>query len=91
MGLAIKSVLAPVAIPSEPPSEASVAVMEPLFNAAGKAPHLDDVIIKQEANWFQLQEEKRQKKNAEKLALQRKKEYLEKDVVDIRNQLALLL
>jgi hypothetical protein len=38
-----------------------------------------------------LQEEKRQKKNAEKLALQRKKEYLEKDVVDIRNQLALLL
>jgi hypothetical protein len=64
--------------------------MDPYFNAAGKAPHLDAVIVKKEVGWFQLQEEKRQKKNAEKLALQREKEHLAKDAADAKNQLASL-
>ena len=43
----------------ERPSEATLFVHDPLFNAVGKAPHLDAIIVKQEAGWFQLWEEKR--------------------------------
>jgi hypothetical protein len=54
---------------SEHPFEAAPSVLDPLFNAAGKAPHPDAVIVKQGAGWFQLHEEKRHRKAGEKLAL----------------------
>jgi hypothetical protein len=52
--------LVPSAIPVhyERPSEATPSFLDPLFNAVGKAPHPDVVIVKQEAGWFQLREEK---------------------------------
>jgi hypothetical protein len=37
---------------SEPYTTPTTSVKDPLFNAAGKAPHLDAVIVKQEASWF---------------------------------------
>jgi hypothetical protein len=43
-----------VEVPSEPLSEANTAVVDLFFNATGKAPHLDAVIVKQETGWFQL-------------------------------------
>jgi hypothetical protein len=58
-----------VRVHSDRPSEATPSVHDPLFNAAGKAPHPDVVVVKQEAGWFQLRKEKRQRKTAEKLAL----------------------
>jgi hypothetical protein len=58
---------------SERPFEAAPSVLDPLFNAAGKAPHLDAVIVKQEAGWFQLCEEKCHRKAAEKLAFSRRR------------------
>jgi hypothetical protein len=58
-----------VRVHSDHPSEATPSVHDPLFNAAGKAPHPDAVIVKQEAGWFQLREGKRQRKTMEKLAL----------------------
>ena len=61
-----------------------------LFNAASKALHLNAVVVKQEASWFQLRVEKRQKKTAEKLAVQQEKERLAKKAEDARNQVALL-
>jgi hypothetical protein len=58
----------PSAIPvhCERPSEATPSVLDPLFNAAGKAPHPNAIIVKQEGGWFQLREEKRQRKTTEK-------------------------
>jgi hypothetical protein len=66
----------PSAVPihGDRPSEATPSVHDPLFNAAGKVPHPDTVIVKQEASWFQLREEKRQRMTAEKLALLQEKE-----------------
>jgi ribosomal protein L10 len=58
-----------IAVHNEHPNEVTAAIMDPLFNAAGKVCHLDAVVVKQEAGWFQLQEEKLQKKTAMKLAL----------------------
>jgi hypothetical protein len=55
---------------SEPHTTSIASVEDPLFNAAGKAPHPDAVIVKQEAGWIQLRAEKRQRKTAEKLAAQ---------------------
>jgi hypothetical protein len=69
LGLATEPVPCAVPIHSERPTEATAAVLDPLFNAAGKAP----VIVKQESGWFHLLEEKWQKKTVEKLALQREK------------------
>ena len=43
---------------SEPHTTSTTSIHDPLFNAVGKAPHLDAVIIKQEAGWFQLWVEK---------------------------------
>jgi hypothetical protein len=62
----------PTAVPvhSEHPSEMTPSILDWFFNAVGKAPHLDAVIMKREAGWFPLWEEKLQKKTAEKLALQ---------------------
>ena len=34
--------------------ESSAGFPNPLFNAGGKAPHPDAVIVKQEARWFQF-------------------------------------
>ena len=62
---------------SKPLTTTTVVVKDPLFNAAGKAPPPDVVIVKQEASWFQLQVEKRQRKTAEKLAVQQEKETCE--------------
>jgi TPP-dependent indolepyruvate ferredoxin oxidoreductase alpha subunit len=71
-----RSVAPEVGEHSEPHTMPTVAVEDPFFNAAGKAPHPDAVIVKQEAGWFQLWAEKRQKKTAEKLAA-RKEEICE--------------
>jgi hypothetical protein len=57
-----------VPIHTNPLVESSSGFKDPLFNAAGKAPHPDAVIVKQEAGWFQLKEAKRLKKTAKKLA-----------------------
>ena len=74
----------------EPYTTPTASIQNPLFNAAGKTPHLDTMIIKQEAGWFQLQAEKRQRKTGEKLAAQQEKERLTKEVEDARNQVVLL-
>ena len=58
-----------VGVHSEQSSEAIASAMDLLFNAAGKASHPDAIFVKQEASWFQLREEKQQKKIAKKLAL----------------------
>jgi hypothetical protein len=63
-GPATELVPAAIAIHNEHLGEATVTIMDPLFNIARKAPHPDVVIVKQEAGWFQLWEEKRQKKIA---------------------------
>jgi hypothetical protein len=60
--------LAVVPIQTDPLVESSGGFSDLLFNAAGKAPHPNAVIVKQEAGWFQLKETKRLKKTAEKLA-----------------------
>ena len=58
-GLAAESLQSSVRVYSDRPSKATPSVYDPLFNAIGKAPHPDAVIVKQEASWFQLWEEKR--------------------------------
>ena len=63
---------------SEPHTTPTTSIDDPFFNAAGKAPHLDVVSVKQEADWFQLQAEKRQRKTTEKLVVQQEKERLAK-------------
>jgi hypothetical protein len=75
---------------SERPFEAAPSVLDPLFNAAGKAPHPDAVVVKQEAGWFQLREEKCQRKAAEKLALQQEKDRIAKEREDSRRTIAYL-
>jgi hypothetical protein len=67
---ASRSVAPEVGEYSEPHTTSIASVEDPLFNAAGKAPHPDAVIVKQEAGWIQLRAEKRQRKTAEKLAAQ---------------------
>jgi hypothetical protein len=71
LGPVVELVPSAVAIHNEHPTEATPSILDPLFNAVGKAPHPDAMIVKQEAGWFQLWEEKQQRKIAEKLALQR--------------------
>lgn len=46
LGLAIELVPAAIAIHSERPSKATTTIMDPLFNVAGKALHVDAVIVK---------------------------------------------
>jgi hypothetical protein len=64
---------------SEPHTMPIAFVEDPLFNVAGKATHLDAVIVKQEAGWFQVRAEKQQRKTAKKLAAQQEKERLAKE------------
>jgi hypothetical protein len=85
-----RSVAPEVGEHSEPHTTPTAFIDDALFNAAGKAPHPDAMIVKQEAGWFQLRAEKRQRKTAEKLAAQQEKERLVKEVEDSRNQVSLL-
>jgi hypothetical protein len=57
LGPAAEPVQSAVPVHSDHPSEVSPFVHDPLFNAVGKAPHLDAVIVKQEASWFQLRDD----------------------------------
>jgi hypothetical protein len=75
---------------SERPFEVAPSILDPLFNAAGKALHPDADIVKQEAGWFQLCEEKRHRKVAEKLALQQEKDRIAKEREDNRRTIAYL-
>jgi hypothetical protein len=59
LGPAVEPVPSAIPVHSDRFSEATPSIQDPLFNAAGKAPHPDAVIVKQEAGWFQLWEEKR--------------------------------
>jgi hypothetical protein len=59
--LASRSVALEVGEHSEPHTMPTTSIDDALFNAAGKAPHSDAVIVKQEAGWFQLRAEKRQR------------------------------
>jgi hypothetical protein len=79
-----------VPVHSGHPFEAAPSVLDPLFNAAGKAPHPDAVVVKQEAGWFQLREEKRQRKTMQKLALQQEKDRITKEKEDSRHTIAYL-
>jgi hypothetical protein len=90
LGLATEPVPSTILVHSDCPSEATPSVHDPLFNGAEKALHLDAMIVKQEAGWFQLREEKRQKKTAEKLALQQEKERIAKEREDSRRTIAYL-
>jgi hypothetical protein len=58
LGMATEPVPIPLGIHSEPLSKVSAAIMDPLFNAARKVPLPNAIIIKHEAGWFQLWEEK---------------------------------
>jgi hypothetical protein len=90
LGLAPESVQSAIPVHSGHPFEATPSVLDPLFNAAGKAPHPDAVIVKQEASWFQFHEEKCQRKAAEKLALQQEKDQIAKEREDSRRTIAYL-
>jgi hypothetical protein len=79
-----------VPVHSGHPFEAAPSVLDPLFNAARKAPHPDAVVVKQEAGWFQLREEKRQRKIVQKLALQQEKDRIAKEREDSRCTIAYL-
>ena len=67
-----------IPIHSDRPSESTPSDIDPLLNVAGKALHLDAVIVKQEAGWFQLWEEKGKRKATEKVALQLENERVAK-------------
>jgi hypothetical protein len=54
-----RSVALEVGEHSGPHTTPTTSIDDALFNAAGKAFHLDAVIVKQEASWFQLWVEKR--------------------------------
>jgi hypothetical protein len=82
LGLAMEPLPSKVVVQIESPNEAVAIILDPLFNAARKAPHPNAIIVKQEVGWFQLREEKCQKKTVEKLALQCEKECLAKDTKD---------
>jgi hypothetical protein len=90
IGPTVKLLQSSVRVHSDRPSEATPSVYDPLFNVAGKAPHPDAVVVKQEAGWFQLCEEKRQRKTAEKLALQHEKDRIAKEREDSRRTIAYL-
>jgi hypothetical protein len=90
LGHAPEPMQSAVPVHSGHPFEAAPSVLDLLFNAAGKAPHLDVVVVKQEAGWFQLREEKRQRKTAEKLALQQEKDRIAKEREDSRRTIAYL-
>jgi hypothetical protein len=87
---AARSVVLEVGEHSEPQTTPTAFIDDALFNAAGKAPHPDAVIVKQEVGWFQLRAEKLQRKTAKKLAVQQDKERLAKEAEDARNQVELL-
>jgi hypothetical protein len=89
-GPTVEPLQSSIRVHSDRPSEATPSVHDPLFNAAGKAPHLDAIIVKQEASWFQLREEKRQRKTVEKLALQQEKDRIVKKREDSRRTIAYL-
>ena len=55
---ALAQVSPAVPIETDPLVESSGGLLDTLFNAVGKAHHLDVVIVKQEAGWFQLKEVK---------------------------------
>jgi hypothetical protein len=55
---ASRSVAPEVGEHSEPHTTPTASIDDPFFNAAGKAPHPDAVIVKQEVDWFQLRAEK---------------------------------
>jgi hypothetical protein len=59
LGPAAQPLQSSVLVHSDRSSKATPSVHDPLFNAAKKAPHPDVVIVKQEAGWFRLWEEKR--------------------------------
>ena len=90
LGPIAKPVPFAVLVYSDHPSEATPSIHDPLFNAVGKALHPDAMIVKQEAGWFQLQEEKRQRKTSQILVLQHKKERTTKDREDSRQTIAYL-
>jgi hypothetical protein len=79
-----------VPVQTDPLVESSGGFLDPLFNAVGKAPHPDAVIVKQEAGWFQLKEAKRLKKTAEKLSEQCERERLVKENEEQRRKNELL-
>jgi hypothetical protein len=79
-----------VPVECEHPPKATPSVVDSVFNAVGKAPYPDAVFVKQEAGWFQLREEKRQRKITEKLALQQEKEQIAKEREDSRWTIAYL-
>ena len=47
-----------VVVYPEPCTTPTASIDNPLLNAAGKAPHPDAVVVKQEGGWFQAREEK---------------------------------
>ena len=83
-------VLPVVPVQIDPLVESSDGFPDPLFNVAGKAPHPDVVIVKQEAGWFQLREAKQLKKTTEKLAKPRERECLAKEIEEQRKKNKLL-
>jgi hypothetical protein len=90
LGPALEPVQSAIPVHNGHPFEAAPSVLGPLFNAAGKALHPDAVIMKQEAGWFQLCEEKRLRMAAEKLALQQGKDRIAKEREDSRRTIAYL-
>ena len=87
---ATRSVAPEVGEHSKPHTISTASIDDLLFNAIGKAPHLDVVVVKQEAGWFQLQAEKRQRKTVEKLVVQQEKKRFAKEAENSRNLVALL-
>ena len=79
-----------VPVHSDRPSKSIPSNNDVLYNAAGKAPHPDVVIVKQEAGWFQEREEKCKKKIVEKLAQQQENERIAKEREDQRRMIAFL-
>ena len=79
-----------IRVHSDRPSEATLSIHDPLFNAAGKALHLDVVFVKQDDSWFQLREDKRQRKTTKKLALQHEKDRIAKKRKDSKRTIAYL-
>jgi hypothetical protein len=72
---AARSVVPEVGEYFEPYTMPIAFIDDALFNAVGKAPHPDAVIVKQEVGWFQLRAEKRQRswpRNKKKRDLRRK-------------------
>ena len=74
----------------EPHTTPTASINDPLFNAASKAPHLDAMVVKQEAGWFQLWEEKRKQKTKEKLVAKQEMERLAKEAEDAKNQVGFM-